>query len=80
MKKGCYLRTDCNECNIIVAIGETKEDDLFFAYDTNEKWNGEYYKGWLCYEDGTAVDSKIIYKITPLYDDAEGFDYGIEVL
>mgnify|MGYP003303068688 CR=1 FL=1 len=80
MKKACYFKTMIDDCVMIYVIGETKEDDLYFAYYQNEKWNGEYYKGWQVYETGEAVDSKLEYKIKPLYDDKEGYDYEIEVL
>ena len=47
---------------IIVLKGN---DDNYYSYDSNERWNGEYYKGWKSNEYGEAVDDEV-YKVNPI--------------
>ena len=79
--KACYYKTTYNDVIVCYIIGETKEDDEFYSFDSNEKWNGEYYKGWRSDRDGIpySFDNRT-YKIEPLYNDNEGFDYDVTIL
>lgn len=42
------------------------EDGKLYAYDTAERWNGEYWKGWLSDEYGYSIENWE-YHIRPIY-------------
>lgn len=42
------------------------ENGTLYAYDTAERWNGEYYKGWKCDEQGYETEQGI-WNIKPVY-------------
>ena len=45
-----------------------KKNNEFYAYDTNEVWNGEYWHGWHCDKLGIMLDTdNSDYSITPIY-------------
>lgn len=47
------------------------EDGTLYAYNVEEVWNGEYYKGWKCDVYGEAIDDKT-YNIKPVYEEVDG--------
>ncbi len=46
-----YRFTQNNRVHVLVT-----EDGKYYAYDADERWNGEYYKGWESDEWGEALD------------------------
>lgn len=42
------------------------EDDQLLAYCTDERWNGEYYRGWKCDEHGNEIAEET-WNIKPIY-------------
>lgn len=43
------------------------EDGTFYAYDSNERWNGEYYKGWKSSKFGYEIEEGT-WNIKPIYE------------
>ena len=42
------------------------EDGNFYAYETDERWNGEYYKGWKSSKNGYEIEEGV-WNIKPVY-------------
>ena len=66
--------------NITVLVGE---DDYFYSFQSDERWNGEYYKGWRSTNHGDeACPGKWYVHIRPVYkkvgEDFELNGYKIE--
>lgn len=41
----------------------------YYAINPNEKWNGEYFTGWACDIEGTAIPDEDEVEIYPVYKD-----------
>lgn len=59
MKAEYYTTND----NITVVLAE---DGNFYAYESDERWNGEYYKGWKSSKLGCEIE-KGTWNIKPVY-------------
>lgn len=59
--RGEYYNT-CNSISVVIG-----EDGNFYAYESDERWNGEYYKGWRSDKFGYEIE-KGIWNIKPIYE------------
>ena len=41
----------------------------YYAINPNEKWNGQYFTGWACDEEGTAIPGEEEVEVYPVYKD-----------
>lgn len=79
MIKGSYYKTNENDVIVVVVMGEKPEDDIYFGFYQDVEEPKANYIGWLADENGYNIGLGVPYKITPLFDDKDGYDYEIDV-